>query len=74
MNDKMQHLPKPESGTNVRKRAPVRNDPLVPEPALLNLRYESHPPLCVGLVWFGLVWFGLVWTIDLLADVIKFRG
>ena len=44
---------------------------LVPEQAgvspgrgLLILRWESHPPLCVGLVW----------TFDLLADVIQFRG
>ena len=35
----------------------------------LILRRESHPPLCVSLVWFG-----LVWAFDLLADVIECRG
>ena len=35
-----------------------------PGRGLLILRCESHPPLCVGLVW----------TFDFLADVIEFQG
>ena len=37
----------------------------LPGPGLLILRCESHPPLCIGLVWFGQ---------GLLADVIEYRG